>query len=93
MLLAWDTYEAHMTEKVKVLLKDMKVESVFIPGGCTKYTGTSHLKDLLVNFMTNGCPKWSLPIHRSRQHEASFYTYRGHMDNGGVEQSRQGANC
>ena len=36
-LLAWDTYEAHMTEKVKVLRKDMKVESVLIPGGCTKY--------------------------------------------------------
>ena len=30
-LLAWDTFEAHMTEAVKKLLKKMKT------GGCTKY--------------------------------------------------------
>ena len=51
-----------MTEKVKVLLKDMKVESVLFQIGVLStsrhpmFTGTSRLKDLLVNFMTNGWP-------------------------------------
>ena len=36
-LLVWDTFEAHMTDEVKVSLKKMKVESALIPGGCTKY--------------------------------------------------------
>ena len=49
--LAWDTYEAHMTEKVKVLLKDMKVESVLIPGGCTKYI---HAHDIYWNIPFKG---------------------------------------
>ena len=36
-LLAWDSYEAHMTENVKRRLKDANTESVIVPGGCTKY--------------------------------------------------------
>ena len=36
-LLVWDTFEAHMTDKVKLSLKEMKVESALVPGGCTKY--------------------------------------------------------
>ena len=36
-LLVWDTFEAHLTEEVKCTLKDMKVESALVPGGCTKY--------------------------------------------------------
>ena len=36
-LLAWDTFEAHMTEPVKKLLKEMKTDDALIPGGCTKY--------------------------------------------------------
>ena len=36
-LLAWDSFEAHMTEPVKKKLKEMKVDSALIPGGCTKY--------------------------------------------------------
>ena len=36
-LLAWDTFEAHMTEAVKKLLKEMKTDDALIPGGCTKY--------------------------------------------------------
>ena len=36
-LLAWDSYEAHMTDKVKRKLVNAKVESVMVPGGCTKY--------------------------------------------------------
>ena len=36
-LLAWDTFEAHITEAVKKLLKEMKTDDALIPGGCTKY--------------------------------------------------------
>ena len=36
-LLACDTFESHMTEGVMMSLNDMKVESVIVPGGCTKY--------------------------------------------------------
>jgi len=36
-LLVWDTFEAHMTDEVKLSLKGMKVESALVPGGCTKY--------------------------------------------------------
>ena len=36
-LLAWDSYEAHMTEDVKLCLKDINTESVIVLGGCTKH--------------------------------------------------------
>ena len=36
-LLAWDSYEAHLTDDVKKSLTKSKIESVIIPGGCTKY--------------------------------------------------------
>ena len=36
-LLAWDTFEAHMTEAIKKLLKEMKADDALISGGCTKY--------------------------------------------------------
>ena len=36
-LLAWDSYEAHMTESVSRRLKEISMESVIVPGGCTKY--------------------------------------------------------
>ena len=36
-LFAWDTFEAHMTEEVRKLLKQMKNDGALIPGGCTKY--------------------------------------------------------
>ena len=36
-LLAWDSYEVHMTDKIKRKLVNAKVESVIVPGGCTKY--------------------------------------------------------
>ena len=35
-LLAWDTYECHMTDVIKKQLHDITVESVLVPGGCTK---------------------------------------------------------
>ena len=36
-LLAWDSYEAHMTEDVKLHLKGINTEGVIVPGGCTKH--------------------------------------------------------
>ena len=36
-LLAWDTFEYHMVPTVTSSLKSKKVDSVLIPGGCTKY--------------------------------------------------------
>ena len=36
-LLAWDSYEAHFTDNVKKTFTRAKIETVIIPGGCTKY--------------------------------------------------------
>ena len=36
-LLAWDSYEAHLTDDVKKSLTKSKIESAIVPGGCTKY--------------------------------------------------------
>ena len=36
-LLAWDSYECHMEQTVSKYLKAKKIESLLIPGGCTKY--------------------------------------------------------
>ena len=34
---AWDSFECHTTNKVRKTLKMAKVDSVVVPGGCTKY--------------------------------------------------------
>ena len=36
-LLTWDSFEWHIMDSIKKLLKDNKMGSVIIPGGCTKY--------------------------------------------------------
>ena len=36
-LLAWDSFEAHITDEVKRKLTTSKTESLIVPGGCTKY--------------------------------------------------------
>ena len=36
-LLAWDSYECHMEQTFSKDLKTKKIESLIIPGGCTKY--------------------------------------------------------
>lgn len=36
-LLAWDSFECHIMDSVKKVLTDSKVDSIIIPGGCTKY--------------------------------------------------------
>ena len=40
-LLAWDSYECHMTDSVRKDLKEINVDGVIIPGGCTKYIQAS----------------------------------------------------
>ena len=36
-LIAWDSYEAHMTDKIRRKLVNAKVESVIVRGGCTRH--------------------------------------------------------
>ena len=36
-LVAWDSYEAHLTDDVKRSLPKSKIKSVIVQGGCTKY--------------------------------------------------------
>ena len=36
-LLAWDSFECHIMDSIKKRLKDNKMDSVIIPGGCAKY--------------------------------------------------------
>ena len=36
-LFAWSTFQAHMTDGVRKLLKLMKTDDALIPGGCSKY--------------------------------------------------------
>ena len=36
-MLAWDSYQAHLTDDVKKTLTKSKIESMIVPGGCTKY--------------------------------------------------------
>ena len=36
-LLAWDSFEAHITDEVKRKLTTSKAESLIVPGVCTKY--------------------------------------------------------
>ena len=36
-LFGWGTFEAHMTQDVRKLLKQIKTDCALIPAGCTKY--------------------------------------------------------
>ena len=42
-LLAWDSYEAHLMDPVKNLLKEMNPKSIIVPGVCTKYIQDSNV--------------------------------------------------
>ena len=42
-LLAWDSFEAHITDEVKRKLTMSKTESFIFPGDCTKYIQASDL--------------------------------------------------
>ena len=36
-LLAWDSYEVHLTDNAKKVLAKSKIETVIVLGACTKY--------------------------------------------------------
>ena len=36
-LFAWDTFQSHLCDSVKRALSRKKIETVYIPGGCTSY--------------------------------------------------------
>ena len=40
-LLAWDSYEAHLTDNVKKALTKLKIKTMIVLGGCTKYIQVS----------------------------------------------------
>ena len=40
-LLTWDYYEFHVTDSVSKDLMEMNLDSVIIPGGCSKYIQAS----------------------------------------------------
>ena len=41
-LLAWDSFDCHITPGVRTALKNAKVDDAIIPGGATKYIQTFH---------------------------------------------------
>ena len=59
-LLAWDSFESHMTEEVRSLLKTSKIDDLLIPGGCTKYIQAPDLSwnKLFKGLMTELYDKW-----------------------------------
>ena len=71
-LLAWDSYEAHMTDKFKRKLINAKVESVIVPGGCTKYIQAPDLdwnkpfKARIQEFYDDCLGKCKAPIYTCR---------------------------
>ena len=40
LLLLWHSHEAHLTDDIKKMLNNFKIETFIIPGGCTKYVKT-----------------------------------------------------
>ena len=39
-LLIWESFKAHISDSTKQVLKDLKIETAIIPGGCTGYVVT-----------------------------------------------------
>jgi hypothetical protein len=40
-LLVWDAFTAHKSEATLAVLKELKIEAAYIPGGCTKFIQVS----------------------------------------------------
>jgi DDE superfamily endonuclease len=40
-LLVWDAFASHKSEATTAILKDLKLETAIIPGGCTKFIQVS----------------------------------------------------
>jgi hypothetical protein len=46
-LLVWDSFRCHISEGTKKLLKELKLDTAVIPGGCTKFIQVSlHLYNI-----------------------------------------------
>ena len=60
LLLAWDTYECHLMPVVQKSLQGKKIDTVLVPGGCTKYIQAPYVswnkpfKAFAQNNMTSG---------------------------------------
>jgi hypothetical protein len=36
-LLVWDSFRCHFSEATKKVLRELKIHSAIVPGGCTKF--------------------------------------------------------
>ena len=36
-MLVWDTFASHKSEATRKVLRELKLEPAFVPGGCTKF--------------------------------------------------------
>ena len=36
-LLAWDAFRCHLTPEIRAILSSSQVETIIVPGGCTKF--------------------------------------------------------
>ena len=57
-LLAWDSYEVHLTDPVKNLLEEMNTESVIVPGGSNK-PFKSRIAKFYDNWLANGVHQYT----------------------------------
>ena len=65
-LVAWDSYEAHITDEVRATLKASTVDDVIVAGGCTKYIQgpTIVWNKAFKAFITNKYDEWlSTGVH------------------------------
>jgi len=42
-LLVWDSFRCHISESTKKQLRQMKLQTAIVPGGCTKFVQVRHL--------------------------------------------------
>ena len=68
--LAWDSFDSHTTNSVEKTLTDCKVDSLVIPGGCTKYVQAldvswnklfkTMMKELYDNWLSQGIQEYTI---------------------------------
>ena len=49
-LLVWDSFRCHISEGTKKILKELKLDTAVVPGGCTKFIQVSLLILTRINF-------------------------------------------
>ena len=62
-LLIWDAYKPHISKEMKAYLKQLRIDVIVVPGGCTKFLQTLDVSCnkpfkesiALVNLTITGC--------------------------------------